>query len=288
MNYTFHSASTNRAPSAFVLVGLLLTGILNVTAQPALDLPPPAPGYFLLDHADLLSQSDAEAVDETKLKLAAEKSVPLYVVTIESMAAHGGEGLPIERFARRLYEQWGNTPAFEARGYWRQGILFLVSLGDRKARIELGASWGGQSDEHCEAIMSEVIIPAFKQGNYAEGIRRGAEALDGMSRGEPPPVSDQGEIDWGFLSLFAGGVLGAIAILWGIARLIERLNPKPKKRHIGDGFDHIEWGENEYGWGWSGGGTRGGYRGGASGGGFDGGGGFGGGFGGGGGATGSW
>ncbi len=221
-------ASINQPLTLFVVVGLLLAGTLTVAAQPALDLPPPAHGYFILDHAGLLSQADAEAVDETTLALASEKAVPLYVVTIESMAAHGGDGLPIERFARRLYEQWGNTPEFEAHNYWRQGILLLISREDRKARIELGANWGGQSDGHCEAIMSGIIIPAFKQGDYSTGIRGGVEALDAMSRGEPPPPRTSMSSET-FLGLISVGLILILVLIGVLARILQKLLP-PRSR----------------------------------------------------------
>jgi len=222
------------------MLGLVLNGTLTAVAQTPLEIPPPAHGYFILDHAGLLPQSDAKAVDQTTLTLAAEKSVPLYVVTIESMAAHGGDGLPIELFARRLYEQWGNTATFEARDYWRQGILFLISLEDRRARIELGVSWGGQSDEHCEAIMSEVIIPAFKQGDYATGIRGGVEALDAMSRGEPPPLRTSMSSET-FLGLLSVGLILILVLIGVLARILQKLlPPRPRGYDVRADFNYID------------------------------------------------
>lgn len=53
--------------------------------------------------------------------------------------------LSVEQYARQLFDHWG--PGFKDRNY---GILLLVSVGDRKARIELGAGWGGEAaDRRC-------------------------------------------------------------------------------------------------------------------------------------------
>ena len=139
--------------------------------------------------------------------------------------------------------------------------------------------------------MDGVLVPSFRNGDYSSGITAGVYALDEMARGGSPPSRAAME-DWKFILLIALGSLGAFLVVWFIAWFIERFNPR-KRRHIGDGFDHIAWGENEFGeassWGWVGRGGRGRSDGSSGfGGGFGGGGFGGGGFGGGGGATGSW
>jgi uncharacterized protein len=60
--------------------------------------------------------------------------------------------------------------------------LLLVSKGDRKARIELGAGWGRREDELCRQIMDEQIVSRFRDGRYSEGILAGVESLDKMAR----------------------------------------------------------------------------------------------------------
>ena len=60
--------------------------------------------------------------------------------------------------------------------------MFLVSTGDRKARIELGAGWGREKDALCDQIMQTQIIPRFKQGDFSGGIVAGVDGLDKMAR----------------------------------------------------------------------------------------------------------
>ncbi|NOY00404.1 MAG: TPM domain-containing protein, partial [Verrucomicrobia bacterium] len=114
--------------------------------------------------------------------LLTEKATPIMVVTIESMAKYGGEGLRIETFANLLFDQWqiGNQNLGE--DYWNTGILLLVSKNDRKARIELGAGWGRSEDAICREIMDQYIIPQFKRGDFSAGIVAGVKALDKMGR----------------------------------------------------------------------------------------------------------
>ena len=94
-----------------------------------------------------------------------------------------GKTLRIETFAHFLFDQW-EIGAVEIAGFdpetLYRGILLLVSKGDRKARIQLGAGWGRQADGICKQIMDRVIVPKFKQGNFSEGIKNGFESLAGM------------------------------------------------------------------------------------------------------------
>ncbi|HKW32732.1 MAG TPA: TPM domain-containing protein [Candidatus Acidoferrum sp.] len=71
------------------------------------------------------------------------------------------------------------------------GVLLLVSVGDRKARIELGAAWAGTKDDTTLMIMQDIMVPNFKKGDYSSGILQGVEALDTMARGNTvrKPVS---------------------------------------------------------------------------------------------------
>ena len=123
-------------------------------------------------------------------KLLTDKAIPIIIVTINRMADHGGAGLRIETFARLLFDQWevGHAKIGKRGHDWNKGILLLVSVGDRKARIELGAGFGRQKDALCSQIMNEQIIPHFKKGDFGSGIVAGVKALDAMARGEELPT----------------------------------------------------------------------------------------------------
>jgi uncharacterized protein len=153
------------------------------TARAGVNYPPrPAAGEFFLDEAGMIAEGDRARVRELGAALLKDKGFPLVVVTIHSMAEHGGAGMTIETFARGLFDTWGI-----GRPEQNYGVLLLVSQQDRKARIELGAAWGRDHDAVCLDIMNDLIIPDFKAERFSEGIRAGAEALDKMARGEEIP-----------------------------------------------------------------------------------------------------
>jgi len=151
-------------------------------------LDPPGPREFVLDKANLLDAAAKTAIQQECDKLLTDKATPIIVVTIPSMAQYGGPNLRIETFARLLFDQWQIGIAKLGNENWNTGILLLVSSGDRRGRIELGAGWAHDNDQVCQQIMDEHIIPHFKQGKYADGIAAGVKALDAMARGKPLPT----------------------------------------------------------------------------------------------------
>ena len=150
----------------------------------------PGDREFIRDMAGMLDSESKTKIVELCDKVLSDTATPIIVVTIDSMAKHGGAGMRIETFAMLLFNQWEIGHAKLGKKDWNTGILLLVSKGDRKARIELGKGWGNEKDSLCTQIMDEQIITRFKEGKFSEGIVAGVEALDKMAHGlelPPPP-----------------------------------------------------------------------------------------------------
>ncbi len=150
------------------------------------DIAPPESGSHIRDLAELITADDEALIDAWCAALQLEHTVPVAVVTIESMGQYGAENMHVETFARGLFEQWGDDPAFNPTDDWRRGVLLLISKGDRKARIELGGTWPPDYISRCVRIMDTVIVPRFKQGDFSGGAVSGVEAIVEMVRGESP------------------------------------------------------------------------------------------------------
>lgn len=153
---------------------------------------------------------------------AADGTVALEVLTVDRMSDWGVGGGDVESFARAVFDSWGiGDPVAN------DGALIVVAVEDREARIELGAGFDGAYDAAMTTVMSEVMLPRFRNGDYGDGIVEGArrvvarlgEAPDVASRPEEPetrpatPRTDLGDssdgsggVPWGGLGLGAGGV----------------------------------------------------------------------------------
>jgi len=199
----------------WLLAGVLL-GLPGAARAQRIDIERPGERDFILDKADMITPEDEKKIREVCDKLLTDKATPIIVVTIESMAAHGGRGMRIETFARLLFDQWGIGHAEINDQLWNTGILLLVSEADRKARIELGAGWGHREDEMCRKIMDGFIILHFRKGEFSQGIVAGVEALDKLGRKLELPTRPR---PWWHYGLIVGFVA---LIVFTIVSLIRR------------------------------------------------------------------
>jgi uncharacterized protein len=143
---------------------------------------PPGGSYFV-DEAGLISPADGESINQVAAALWHDKAVPILIVTITSLSDHNAAGYSIEKYATELFNHWGIGN--ERHNY---GILLLVSEGDRKARIELGAAWGRSHNDQAKQVMDTLIIPRFREEQFSKGIRLGVRGMDGLAREVTPQV----------------------------------------------------------------------------------------------------
>ena len=183
-----------------------LLGLLVLSQARAVSFPEKPPGeHFYVDQAVLLTGEDAAAIDKTAASLLSEEKIPILVVTIPSLISFQATGHTVDSYAAALFDEWGIGS--QERNY---GVLLLVSVGDRKARIELGKAWGGKHDADAKYIMDAIIVPAFKRGDFSSGISEGVNALDQMARGLalPKPKSP-----WWVLPAMIFGTLLVIMVI---------------------------------------------------------------------------
>jgi uncharacterized protein len=192
---------------------------------------------FITDMAKLISPEDAKKINESCAKLLKETATPIIVVTIPSVGYVCDENLTVDGLAREIFNTWGiGHQKISVRKYrygsgktvdHNRGILLLVSSGDRKARIELGAGWGRDKDKLCKQIMDDIIVRNFKKDKFSTGIMRGIAALDAMARGEKIPVPPRpmwhylvvvgfvGLVIFTIFSLIRRGSSGWAWLFWG-------------------------------------------------------------------------
>ena len=165
---------------------------------------PPSENYYV-DEAGLINPETGKQIDDTAAALLGEEKIPLYVVTINSLAGHDAVTLSIEQYATALFNNWGI--GWQDRNY---GILLLISKGDRKARIELGVDWGREFDYQARQVMDELIVPAFKRGDFSGGIVDGVRGLDAMARGLELPKAKS---PWWFWPALVGGLILMVVMI---------------------------------------------------------------------------
>lgn len=257
---------------AWVAIAIACQGAL---AQPKF---PPLTGR-VVDEAQLLSPADEAELTRTLADLEAKSTDQLVVYTTNSL-----QGYEIEDFGYQLGRAWQIGQAGT-----NNGALLIVAPKDRKVRIEVGRGLEPQlTDIMTKLIIQNAILPAFRRGDFAAGIKAGVRDIRDVMLGDAEAVKDRArrtvkrspetnETLIGF-AIFAAFVIFMIWVQWRQSKHIparQGATRGDRRRRQSDDAIFIPGGWS----GGSGGGSGGGGGGGWSGGGGD----FGGG-----GSSGSW
>ena len=166
-----------------VLIALFLLGILVTQALGASDdglIPVPPLKERVTDLTGTLTNEEKAALTA---KLAAfEKASGSQIAVLIIPTTKPEE---IEQYSIRVAEQW----KLGRKGI-ADGILLLVAKDDHKMRIEVGYGLEGAiPDAIAKRIISEIISPEFKKGNYYSGVDAGIGSMIRIIGGEqlPPP-----------------------------------------------------------------------------------------------------
>ena len=190
------------------VLGLVVASLggMALRADAQLSFPnKPDRAHFYVDPASMIEASEGAEIDRIARALLQDEQVALIVATIPSLLDYNAGGFSIQQYAQALFDHWGIGS--KQRNY---GVLLLVSRGDRKARIELGRSWAGTHDAQSEQIMSQLIIPEFKDHRYSQGILAGVRGLDAMARGLALPKR---KTPWWVPVVFVGGLVLIICVI---------------------------------------------------------------------------
>ncbi|WP_400192547.1 TPM domain-containing protein [Hymenobacter sp. B81] len=252
---------------------LLLTG--SVLAQ---NTPPrPSPPRLVNDLAGMFAPDEVAALERKLVAYNDSTSSQLAVVTVPNL---GGD--EINNYSQRLFETWGIGQAGK-----NNGLLILVAKEERKVTIHTGYGLEGAiPDALAKRIITNNIVPAFKAGQYYQGVNDAVDRLVALAAGEyeaePKAQGTYGEGGGSSSGWLFWVVIGVLVLFFFLNRGGGKGGGGRRNRGFGGGFfPPIILGGGGFGGG--GGGFGGGFGGG--GGGF---GGFGGGSSGGGGASGSW
>ncbi|MGH8217398.1 MAG: TPM domain-containing protein [Steroidobacteraceae bacterium] len=132
------------------------------------------------DRTGTLSPQQAASLKRTLQDFEARKGSQIAVLIVPSTAPE-----TIEQFGIRVADQW----KLGRKGV-DDGAILLIAKQDRTVRIEVGYGLeGALNDAVCERIVSEIIVPRFRQGDYYGGIAAGLDRMIAVVNGEPLPAA---------------------------------------------------------------------------------------------------
>jgi len=128
----------------------------------------PNPVGYVNDFAHILSSSDIARLTDLITELERKTTSEIAIVTLDRIP----EG-DIESYAVDLFEAWGIGKKGEDNG-----LLVLVSVGERLIRIEVGYGLEGTiTDGLAGEVIRQKIAPSFQKGNFGAGLFQGTAAL---------------------------------------------------------------------------------------------------------------
>ncbi|MCM4163579.1 MULTISPECIES: YgcG family protein [unclassified Arenibacter] len=129
----------------------------------------------VFDYINLLSAEQKTSLEQKLIRYSDSTSTQIVTAIIAST-----QGENINFLGANWGHAWGIGQAKEDNG-----ILILLARDDRKIAINTG--YGIEpllTDALSKRIIESVIIPEFKQGNYYEGLNKGADAIFNVLNGE--------------------------------------------------------------------------------------------------------
>lgn len=158
-----------RHPAALIaLFALMLPGPAHAETASDRLLNSLSPQGYVSDFAGVLDSARRARIEQFLAQVESRDGVEIAVVVLPSL--EGGE---IDDFSNRLFSHWG----IGKRGK-DNGVLLLAAIEDRKVRIEVGYGLEPTlTDARAGWILDREVLPAFRDGRYADGLDAGARRI---------------------------------------------------------------------------------------------------------------
>ena len=197
------------------LAGLLVLLLAVLTSAWGQDIVPvPALKARVTDLTHTLTPDQSAQLEQKLAAFEARKGSQIAVLIVPTTKPE-----EIEQYSIRVAEQWK-----VGRKGVDDGAILLVAKDDRALRIEVGYGLeGALPDVTAKRIVSDIVVPHFKSGDFYGGIDAGVDAMIKVVDGEQlpsPPAAQRpfDNIDGGKLhSLFIIGFI-LVFVVGGILR----------------------------------------------------------------------
>lgn len=123
---------------------------------------------FVNDYSNVIDDNVEMEINKLSKDLKEKTGAEIAVAVVESL-----DNQSVEEYATGLYRAWGLGDKEK-----NNGVLLLVSTGDRKIRIEVGYGLEGAiNDGKSGAILDTYVVPYLKNNDYSNGVKNGYYAI---------------------------------------------------------------------------------------------------------------
>ena len=147
---------------------LVLSSVVLVTAQSWLVHPKPATNTVVFDYAGMVSEDDIQEMQSVSKIIEENTKAQIVVVTVEKLL-----GVEIEEYALGLFREWGIGDK-----ELNNGLLILANkeniVKNKQGRIRIEVGYGLEgaiNDGKAGAILDKYAMTAFETGDYSKGLK---------------------------------------------------------------------------------------------------------------------
>ena len=124
--------------------------------------------FYVNDSANILDKDTENYIIDINKKLYDKTGAQIVVVTVKNL-----EGKSIEEYSTELFREYGIGSKDK-----NNGVLFIISVEDRKTRIEVGYGLEGRlTDGKTGRILDNFVVPYLKDDKWDDGVRNGFNAI---------------------------------------------------------------------------------------------------------------
>ncbi|XOB62136.1 TPM domain-containing protein [Campylobacterota bacterium DY0563] len=148
----------------------------------------------IVDQANILSTDKKEALINILEKNEKQTSNQIVVVILKSL-----NGYEIADYGYQLGRYWKIGQKEK-----NNGVLLIVSMAEKKLRIEVGYGLEGVlTDKISHEIIEYIIKPEFRKANFYKGIHKGINSIIKATKGEYKAenynIPNENNMNWFFL-----------------------------------------------------------------------------------------
>ncbi|MFH1868085.1 MAG: TPM domain-containing protein [Candidatus Omnitrophota bacterium] len=163
--YSGSARMIKRSIGYLFIVSVLFFYQNSIYAQDA-DIP--AYRGYVNDYANVIDPGAELSITSMARQLEDKTTAQIAVVTLTTTSPSD-----IAQYTTELFEKWGIGQRDKDNG-----VLILMSVNDRKVRIETGYGLeGALPDAICKQIIEQLMIPEFKKGGLGKGLLVGVIAV---------------------------------------------------------------------------------------------------------------
>lgn len=152
----------NKLSVSILIFFLILVAFIPCLVKGQSDIPEPTNLKYINDYVGVIDNESKSYIVSLGKELESKTGAQMTVVVISSL-----EGNDIEAYSNELFRTWGIGEKDKDNG-----LLILLSMGEKKWRVEVGRGLeGAVTDIYSARVMDNIAKPLFQQRRYGEGLR---------------------------------------------------------------------------------------------------------------------